>query len=206
MTLPLAGLALLIQFASLELPPPARTGGRPLYEALTARQSARTFASRRLPPAVLSNLLWAAYGINRPATGGRTAPSAHNWQAVEIYAVLEAGIYLYEPKPHRLRLVAAGDHRPLAGTQDFVNAAPLNLVYVANLARTQKAEGDTDLDIAEWVAAESGAIAQNAALACAAEGLGSVVRAGVQRERFAQTAKLPATARIVLAQTVGYPE
>lgn len=206
MTLPLAGLALLSQFAALELPPPARSGGKPVYEALAARQTSRTFSARRLPPDLLSNLLWAGYGINRPATGGRTAPSAHNWQAVEVYAVLEAGIYLYEPKPHRLRLVAAGDHRPLAGTQDFVNTAPLNLVYVANLARTRKAEGDTGLDIAEWVAVEAGAIAQNVALACAAEGLGTVVRAGVQRERFAQTAKLPAGARIVLAQTVGYPE
>jgi SagB-type dehydrogenase family enzyme len=206
MTPPVAGLALLLQFASLELPPPARTGGKPLYEALAARQTSRTFSTRRLPSAALSNLLWAAYGINRPATGGRTAPSAHNWQTIEVYAVIEPGIYLYEPKTHRLRLVAAGDHRPLAGTQDFVNTAPLNLVYVASLARTQKAEGDTDLDIAEWVAAEAGAIAQNVALACASEGLGNVVRAGVQRERFSQTAKLPAGARIVLAQTVGYPE
>jgi nitroreductase len=125
---------------------------------------------------------------------------------VDLYVVLPGGVYLYEPKPHRLRLVAAGDHRPLAGTQDFVNTAPVNLVLVADLARTTKAEGDTDLDIAEWNASEAGAITQNVALFCAAEGLGNVVRAGVQRPRFAQVAKLPATARIILAQTVGYPE
>lgn len=190
----------------MELPAPEMRGGKPLLDALAARRTTREFSGKRIPPAVLSNLLWAAYGINRPATGGRTAPSAHNWQAVEVYVVLEGGVYLYEPKPHRLRLVASGDHRPLAGTQDFVDKAPLNLVLVADLARTKKAEGDTDTDIAEWLAIEAGAISQNVALYCASEGLGNVVRAGVQRARFAQVAKLPPAARIILAQTVGYPE
>jgi nitroreductase len=199
-------LLLAAQFAAVELPAPDMRGGKPLLDTLAARRTTRELSQKRIPPAVLSNLLWAAYGINRPSTGGRTAPSAHNWQAVEVYVVLEGGIYLYEPKPHRLRLVAAGDHRPLAGTQDFVNTAPLNLVLAADLSRTKKADGDTDTDIAEWLAAEAGSITQNVALYCASEGLGNVVRAGVQRARFAQMAKLPPTMRIILAQTVGYSE
>lgn len=200
----LAILLVASQFSAIDLPAPEKSGGKPLRNALAARQTSREFVPAKLTPQLLSNILWAAYGINRPATGGRTAPSAHNWQAVSVYAVLEGGIYLYDPKDHRLRLVASGDHRPLAGTQDFVNTAPLNLVYVADLAKTKKAEGDTDMDIAEWLAVEAGAISQNVALVCAAEGLGSVVRAGVRREKFSEVTKLPANARIIIAQTVGY--
>ncbi len=195
---------MLVQAAVLSLPPAETKGGPPLRDALAARRSTREFSPKPLPLPVLSNLLWAAYGINRPAEGGRTAPSAHNWQAVRVYAVLPEGIYLYEAREHRLRLIAAGDHRPLAGTQDFVDTAPLNLVLVADLSKTRKAEGDSDTDVAEWMAAEAGAITQNVALYCAVEGLGNVVRAGVQRERFARAAKLEPATRIVLAQTVGY--
>jgi nitroreductase len=174
-------------------------------QALSARQTAREFSPRTLPPEALSALLWSAYGINRPATGGRTAPSAHSWQTIDVYVVLETGVYLYDPKPHRLLPVASGDHRPLAGTQDFVNTAPLNLVLVANMSRTKKSAEDNDADLLSWVSIEAGAISQNVALYCAANGLNSVLRVGVQRPAFSKLAGLPASANIILAHTVGYP-
>lgn len=180
-------------------------GGATLLNALAARQTSREYAPRALPLETVSALLWSAYGINRPATGGRTAPSAHNWQAIDVYVVLETGVYLYEPKPHRLAPVAPGDHRLIAGTQDFVNAAPLNVILVADMRRTKKSAEDSDADVLSWVSIEAGAISQNIALYCAANGLNSVVRAGVQRPAFTKLANLPPGARIILGQTVGFP-
>lgn len=190
---------------AIHLPPPPTKGGAPLYDALSARQTAREFSPRPLPLETLSALLWAAYGVNRPAMGGRTAPSAHNWQTIDVYVVLDHGVYLYEHKPHRLVPVAQGDHRPLAGTQDFVNTAPVNLVLVARMEKTKKSAEDSDADILSWVSIEAGTISQNAALYCAANGLNSVLRVGVQRQAFSKLVGLPASAKIILAHTVGYP-
>jgi hypothetical protein len=75
----------------LQLPPPQTTGGRPLMEVLKDRKSSREFGSGILSPQTLSNLLWAAFGINRP-DGRRTAPSAMNWQEVSIYLATPAGV------------------------------------------------------------------------------------------------------------------
>jgi hypothetical protein len=198
-------LSLTLAADPIQLPPPVVKGGTPLLDSLAARQTAREFAPHALPLETLSSILWSAYGINRPATAGRTAPSAHNWQTIGIYAVLESGVFLYDPKRHQLLPVAHGDHRPLAGTQDFVNTAPLNLVLVADMARTKKTAEDSDADILSWVSIEAGAISQNVALYCAANGLNSVLRVGVQRAAFAKLAALPASSRIILAHTVGYP-
>lgn len=193
------------ELAPIDLPPAAATGGRPLMAALAQRRSTREFSPKQIPLPVLSNLLWAAYGVNRPASGGRTAPSAHNWQTIDIYVALERGLYLYDAQRHRLLPVAEKDAREISGTQDFVAGAPLNLVYVARMEKMKTSPEDTETDLLVWAAVEAGAISQNVALFCASEGLGSVVRAGVQRPAFAALARLPATARILLAQTTGYP-
>ena len=108
------------------LPAPQTDGGKPLMQALRDRQSTREFDSTKLPPQLLSNLLWAAFGINRPDSGKRTAPSARNWQEVDVYAIMEDGAYLYDAKANILRGVAKGDLRKLTGTQEFVSTAPLN--------------------------------------------------------------------------------
>jgi len=187
------------------LPGPAMSGGRPLMDALKARASGRAYSPRKLAPATLSNLLWAAYGVSRP-DGKRTAPSAHNWQVIEVYVALPEGLYRYDAPKHRLEPVAAVDAREISGTQDFVAAAPLNLVFVARMSRMKASAEDTATDLLVWAAVEAGAISQNVSLFCASEGLATVVRAGVQREAFSKAAKLPHDARILLAQTVGYPQ
>jgi len=190
---------------AIDLPQPTRKGGKPLMEALAERKSSREFASTKLPLDKLSNLLWAAYGVNRPASGSRTAPSAHNRQTVDLYVAIPEGLYLYDAAKHRLQPVASEDARAISGTQDFVAKAPLNLVFVAQMNKLERPEGVTDADAHEWVAVEAGAIAQNVYLYCASEGLATVVRAGVQREAFTKLAKLPADRRILSGQTVGYP-
>jgi nitroreductase len=187
----------------IQLPAPQTEIGMPLMQALQLRQSSRSFDTRPLPVQELSNLLWAADGINRPESGKRTAPSARNFQEVDIYVALPEALYLYEAKTHSLTPVVADDLRAMTGTQAFVADAPLNLVYVADLARMGNASED---DKRLYSAAAVGFIAQNVYLYCASQGLAVVVRASVDRAPLAEAMKLRPEQRIVLAQTVGYPE
>lgn len=187
----------------LELPKPHTDGGRPLMQVLRDRHSTREFKPDKLPLQVLSNLLWAAFGINRPETGKRTAPSAMNWQEVDMYVALPEGLYVYDAKAHRLNPILADDVRAATGGQDFVKGAPLNLVYVADLARTKDAGAEeknfyTTIDV--------GFIGQNVYLFCASEGLATVVRGTVDRPALAKLMKLRPEQKIIVAQTVGYPK
>ena len=186
----------------LKLPPPQTTGGMPLMQALATRHSAREFDSRALEPQQLSNLLWAAFGVNRADTGKRTAPSARNWREIDIYVALADGTYVYEPTANVLRRVLTRDIRALTGVQDFVGSAPLDLVYVAN---RQKMEGASEADKDHYAAADTGFIAQNVYLYCASVGLNTVVRGSVDRKALAAALQLSPQQQIILAQTVGYP-
>lgn len=188
--------------ADISLPAPRMEGGKPLMQALKERQSSRAFSPQPLPAQVLSDLLWAAFGVNRPDSGKRTAPSARNWQEVDIYAVMEHGAYIYDARANRLKPAAKGDLRKLTGTQDFVGSAPLNLVYVADLDRMEGSapEGQTLSS-----SADVGFISQNVYLFCASEGLATVVRGLVPRDALAEALNLSERQRIILAQTVGYP-
>jgi nitroreductase len=184
----------------LELPPPATSGGMPLAEALARRQSARAFATTALPLDLLSNLLWAADGCNRP--NGRTAPSALDAQEIDIYVALATGTYLYDPQQHGLDLVAGADLRRVTGYQDFVDEAPLDLIYVADhrrmrLVPVHSREG--------FAAVAAGAIAQNVYLFAAANGLATVLRAWIDREALAQALGLGFDQHVLLSQTVGFP-
>jgi SagB-type dehydrogenase family enzyme len=196
-------LAAAQELRPLELPKPQTDGGRPLMQVLRDRHSTREFKPDKLPLQVLSNLLWAASGINRPETGKRTAPSAMNWQEVDIYVALPEGLYVYDAKAHRLMPTLAEDVRAATGGQDFVKGAPLNLVYVADLARTKDAGAEeknfyTTIDV--------GFIGQNVYLFCASEGLATVVRGTVDRPALAKLMKLRPEQKIIVAQTVGYPK
>ena len=186
----------------IKLPEPKMTGGLPLMQALKERHSTREFSPKPLPEQVLSNLLWAAAGVNRPASGKRTAPSAMNWQEIDIYVVLAEGVYRYDARQHALLLVSKEDLREATGMQDFVAEAPVNLVYVANLDRMEGA-GPEQKDL--YAAADTGFIAQNVYLFCASEGLATVVRGSVNRAALAPRLGLDAHQEIMLAQTVGYP-
>lgn len=184
------------------LPKPRMQGGMPLMEALKNRRSSRQFdAGKSLPDQVLSDLLWAAFGVNRE-DGRRTAPSAVNWQEIDIYAVKADGIWRFDAKAHELSLVADGDRRSLTGGQPFVKDAAVNLVYVADLA---KAGRGSEVDKTLYTAADTGFIAQNVYLFCASEGLGTVVRGSINRAALSKAMNLKDTQRIILAQSVGYP-
>jgi len=196
-------LAAAQELKPIELPKPQTDGGRPLMQVLKERSTSRDFSSEKLPLPVLSNLLWAAFGVNRPESGKRTAPSALNWQEIDIYAATADGLYVYDAKAHRLNPVLAEDVRAATGTQPYVKDAPVNLVYVADLAKTGKASAP-DQDF--YTAADTGFIAQNVYLYCASEGLATVIRGGVDRPALAKVMKLRPDQKITLSQTVGYPK
>lgn len=178
----------------IELPHPQMSGGMPLMHALAERQTTRAFADRALPPQTLSNLLWAAFGVNRPremkAGLGRTAPSAMNKQEVELYVVLPAGVYVYEAEASRLRPVVAGDVRAKIGPEAAAHAA-VTLVYAA----------DAKLDYAQT---DVGFIGQNVYLFAASEGLNAWFYA-IHGQDVAGVLKLPEGHKALYMQSVGYP-
>jgi SagB-type dehydrogenase family enzyme len=186
---------------TVQLPAPDLGSGKSLMQALHDRHTSREFSPKAVPLTVISNLLWAAFGINRPA-GGRTAPSAHEWHEIDVYLATADGLYLYDARNHALRLVLAQDIRINTGLQSFVADAPLNLVYVADQSRMVEA-AETDRIL--YSAADAGFISQNVCLYCASEGLATVVRGMVPRHELAKLMKLRPNQRVVLAQSVGYP-
>ncbi len=197
-------LALTAGLAAAELPPiplpaPQTSGGQPLLQVIRERSSHREFAPDPLPPQVLSNLLWAAWGINRPATGGRTAPSARNRQEMDVYAATTDGVFLYQAKENRLQPVTRKDLRALTGVQDFVAAAPVNLIYVSRSTASSLTER------AQAGGIQAGLIAENVYLFCASEGLATVVRASLDGDALAKALQLPPGQTVILVQTVGYP-
>jgi SagB-type dehydrogenase family enzyme len=187
----------------VKLPAPQMTGGKPLLDCLKARQSGREFSTEKLPLPMLSNLLWAADGINRPDSGKRTAPSAVNWQDIDIYAAMADGLFLYLPKEHALKKILAEDVRAAMGKQEFVKDVPLNIVYVSDY--TKLARG-TDEDKRFYSGAHTGFISQNVYLFCASEGLVTVVRGLIDHEEMAKLMKLRPEQHVMLAQSVGYPK
>lgn len=189
----------------LSLPTPMKAGGKPLMDALSERQSSRSFSDSELSLQQLSDLLWAAWGINRSADGKRTAPSSHNRQEMDVYVTLKSGLYLYDANVNMLKQIHDRDIRALTGTQEFPATAPVNLVYVADLTKRGLKEGQTITDadlLSSW--ANTGFMAQNVYLYCASAGLSTVIRAMVPRDKLAPEMQLKPMQVIILAQTIGY--
>jgi SagB-type dehydrogenase family enzyme len=186
-----------------QLLPPQMEKSKPLMQALKERHTTREFSPDKLPVDVLSNLLWAAAGINRLDSGKRTSPTAQNKQEIDIYVSTAEGIYLYDPKENILKPIVSGDLRGHTGLQTFVKEAPVNLVYVADTAKMSERE---ERDKMMWAGADTGFISENVYLFCASEGLATVVRANVDRPKLAEIMKLRPDQKITFAQTIGYPK
>lgn len=183
------------------LPKPRSLGGKPLLEALRLRRSVREYSQQPLPPQVLSDLLWAAFGINR-SSGDRTAPYWRHIMVIEVYAAMADGVWLYDPKQHKLLPHLSTDIRAKTGLQDFVARAPLNLVFVAHGERMQ------DIGAEErrlYASVDAGFIGQNVYLFCASEGLATVFRGAVDYSKLNEAMQLGAGQFVTFAQTVGYP-
>jgi nitroreductase len=195
------GVAAIPETKPLALPPPRSEGGQPLTAVLKLRRSTRAYADRPLPMQVLSDLLWAGFGVNRPS-GDRTAPYWRHVMVMDIYLAMADGVWIYEPKAHALLLHVKDDVRAQTGLQDFVAKAPLNLVYVAHGERM------TDVPAEErrlYASVDAGFIGQNVYLFCASEGLATVFRGSVEHAKLARALHLPDQQFVTFAQTVGYP-
>ena len=186
----------------IKLPSPQLDSGKSLMQALKERKSTRSFSTKNLSTNVLSNLLWAACGINRSESGRRTSPSASNWQEIDVYVATSGGLYLYEAKENELKQVLDMDVRSITGKQSFVSEAPVDLIYVADFSRMGGANAE---ERSFYSAADAGFISQNVYLYCASEGLATVVRGSLDRDALAKIMKLRDNQKIILAQTVGYP-
>lgn len=188
--------------SSITLPPPEKRGGLPLMDALSQRRSARDFAPEPLPLPMLSSLLWAAWGVNRPG-GYRTAPTAIDCQEIDLYVTLPTGAYLYDATAHALHLAAATDVRRVTGYQDFVDQAPLDLVYVVDHSRMTLVPAS---ERERYASVAAGAIAQNVYLFAASAGLSTVLRAWLDRGAIADALGLTHDQQVLLSQTVGFPK
>ncbi len=184
------------------LPKPHLDGGMPLMQALKARRSTREFSTAKLPPQVLSDLLWAAFGINRPEIDHRTAPSTMNAQVLDLYLATADGLYLYNAKRHALKPVLAEDLRAKTTGQPAFREAPVALILVADMPRLSKAKPE-DRDF--YATIDAGFISQNIYLFCASEGLATVVH-DLDRPTLARAMQLKPEQKIVIAQAVGYPK
>jgi nitroreductase len=188
------------------LPAPDRSGGKPLMQALNERQTVRNFSGDSLTRQQLSDLLWAGWGINRSDQNKRTAPSAMNRQEIDVYVTLPSGLYLYVAGSNMLKMINNKDLRKLTGSQSFVADAPLNLVYVADLGKLGKKEGDEIKDSDLLMSYSDAAfIAQNIYLCCASSNLGCVVRGTTGDPQLPAEMGLRTNQRIILMHTVGVP-
>jgi nitroreductase len=197
----------------IALPHPETDGGKSVLAALLARRTNRDISDKKLPAQVLSNLLWAAFGVNRESgsfgKSGRTAPSASNSQEIDLYVALPEGVYLYNANWHRLDPVAAGDFRGRSGRRAAATA-PVNIFYVVDLSRYDMGPSQPDRRIGDpevqksYYYCATGLIAQNVYLFCASRNLAAWLH-NCDKENTAKELKLKPEQRVLFAQTVGYP-
>lgn len=174
----------------IALPKPVRTGGMPLMDALNKRETTREFSSDDIDNQMLSNMLWAAWGYNRE--NKRTAPSAMDYQELDLYVVKKSGAYLYDARNNILKQVSTQDLRKETGSQTFVATAPVNIVFVSD-----QTKGGGSLSV------NSGYISQNIYLFCASENLATVVRGSFDAKKVSSVLNLKSTQIPVLTQTIG---
>ncbi len=175
----------------IPLPKAVTTGGMSLNDALSRRKSTRDFSPRELTLQQISNLCWAANGINRP-DGGHTAPTALNAREISLYILLKSGAYLYDAEAQTLRQISTEDLRPLTRSKN----APVEILLVSDLTKQGRTYSETD----------AGFVSQNIYLHCAASGLGTVVRSALDNALLQKKLNLPDSRSILYAQSAGYPQ
>jgi len=197
-----AGTLFAQETKNIVLNPPAKSGGLSVMEALWRRASVRDFDTTAVRLQDLSDLLWAANGINRPEEGKRTAASALNAQDIDVYVFMKQGVYLYDAKKHVLNFIASGDHRNLiAGGQVFVTKAPLICLLVSDISRFKAGDDSSRL---VWAAIDAGIVSQNIALFCASKGLVARPRASMEQQKLKELLKLKDSQHLLLNNPVSY--
>jgi nitroreductase len=190
------------QDQTIKLNTPDKNRGTAIMKVFNERHSEREYATEKLKAQDLSDLLWAANGINR-TDGKRTAPSCRDFREVKVYVILPEGAYLYDEKAHVLNLLTAGDHRgAVAGGQDFVKKAPLSIVLAADMTPFGNMSESSKL----MAAVDVGLVCQNINMACAGLGLATVPRASMDHAALKKALKLKDTDLLLMNNPVGYPK
>ena len=202
-TVTMSATAFAQDMKTISLPEPKLDKSVTFVDVLKNRKTSREYSPGDLSEQTLANLLWSAWGINRPDSGRRTAPSALNKQEMDVYVTTAKGTYVYDAKTHSLTPVAPGDIRTLTGKQSYFKDAAINLVFVADLSKMDGGDEAQKLLLASM---DAGFISQNAYLYCAAEGLATVYRVSIDKPALAEALKLKPDQRIIGAQTVGLPK
>lgn len=206
------------QLSPISLPAPAKTNDSSVFSAFGRRRTTREIGGGEIPLQIVANLLWAAFGINRPigpyGLAGRTAASASNSQEIDLYVAFQQGVYLYDPAASLLRPVLTGDlrHATLRLGQHSVDAiAPLVLIYIADIYRLTATRGYKDVGLEDpqtqrdYCCVDAGMIAANAYLYAAAEGLAAWFH-NCDRDRLGKALSLRPLQRVLFAQSIGYPD
>jgi len=207
-----------IAMKPIKLPSPKELNKKTVLAALKARKTVREISGKKLPLQLLSDLLWAGYGVNRKkgpfGIPGRTAGSASNSQEIDLYVALADGVYLYDAIPHRLTPVVAEDLRRLTnneGQDSVAPDAPVGIIYVVDLDKLVHSKGfqepglvDTDIQKSYYYV-DTGLIAGNVAVFAASQGLTAWFH-NCQREALAEKLKLSSSQRVLFAQTIGWPK
>jgi len=191
------------QTPATQLPPPVMEGGMSVMQALNKRRSIRSFSTQPLSEQIMSNVLWAAFGVNRPEGAERTAPSWRGSKETDVYVCTAAGVFLYEPKTHVLQQTLGTDIRAKTSSMVFAATAPAVLVYVADLSRMAKAPREEQVLNAH---VDAGIVGQNVYLYCASAGLGTVILGSVDRAGLPQRMALREGQIVTFAQPVGHPK
>ena len=181
------------------LPKVDLNAGKPLMQCFALRRSSRNFVDKKLPLQMISEILFAADGINRP-DGHKTVPTALNKQNQTVYAVTADGVYFYNNKKHSLILVNKGDFRKDCGMQPFHASASLILVYVSDMA----AVGNTPEQKALFAGNHSGSASQNVYLYAASQGLSTVICGSIKKDMLKKNLKLQGANEAVFAQPIGF--
>ncbi len=186
----------------INLNPPGHERGLTVIQALSIRASATEFNSTDLKDDDLSDLLWAANGINRPDEGKRTAPSAMNAQDIDVYVFKKTAVYLYNAKQHALVKISNGDYRALiAGSQKFVADAPVICLLVSDISRFRNGEESAKLT---YAAMDAGIVSQNISVFCASVGIKTRPRASMDQDKIREVLQLKDTQHLMLNHPVSY--
>lgn len=187
---------------TIQLNPPDLNRGYPVMKALSLRASVNDYKEEDLSLQDLSDLLWAANGVNRPESGKRTAPSAMNSQDIDVYVVMKSGAYLYNAQKHILEFISEGDYREFVADRqaDFAKA-PLFLVLVSDISRFTRGEESGKMT---WAAEDAGIVSQNIAIFCASVDLGTRPRASMNQEKLKEVLQLTDSQHPMLNHPVGY--
>ncbi len=185
---------------TIKLPTPDKTGGMPLMEALAKRSTSRSFSTKEITQKQLSNIVWAAFGVNR-SDGKRTAPSTRNFQGTDIYVIMKNGTYLYEAKEHQLKRIISEDIRNIGSSQEFVKDAPVQILLVADFNKCGNGSNEAKMNVANI---DAGYISQNIYLSCTSEGLSTGARGSIDRKALASKLSLKENQNIIIAHCIGY--